>query len=333
MTLATLPSRAATIDAFLATTDWAQARRTPLAGDASARRYERLSGGPTPALLMDADPARGEDVAPFVAIAAHLRTHGLHAPQVHAADAEAGLLVIEDLGEGLFARLADDPEVEIGLYSAATDVLVALRELPPPPGLARYGPAEMAASVDLVSEWYAPGTPPLRPIAEAGLAALPAMAEVTILRDFHAENLIWRPDAQGLARVGLIDFQDAVVGSPAYDIASLLTDARRDVRPAARATVLARYLAATGDDPHVLERAVAVQGAKRNLRILGVFARLCLRDGKPGYVDLMPRVWAHLQCDLAHPALVDLRAAVAAHLPAPDAAFRADLKSRCPAPA
>ncbi|MFT6775685.1 MAG: aminoglycoside/choline kinase family phosphotransferase [Paracoccaceae bacterium] len=148
-----------------------------------------------------------------------------------------------------------------------------------------------------------------------------------VLRDYHAENLIWLPDRAGPARVGLLDHQDALIGHPAYDLASVLEDARRDTSPTLRAAMLARYCAATGADPDTFGAAFAILAAQRNLKIVGIFARLCIRDGKPSYVDLIPRVWAHLARDLAHPALADLAQFVAAHVPPPDAPVLARLRA------
>ncbi len=150
-----------------------------------------------------------------------------------------------------------------------------------------------------------------------------------VQRDYHAENLLWLPERDGAARVGLLDFQDAAAGHPAYDLVSLLEDARRDVTQATVAAAKAHYLALTGFDPAQFDLAYAAMGAQRNLRILGVFARLSLHFGKPGYVDLIPRVWDHLRTDLAHPSLAELRGLVQAALPDPSVAKLQELKDRC----
>ncbi|WP_414898970.1 aminoglycoside phosphotransferase family protein [Rhodovulum sp. YEN HP10] len=324
---------------FLARAGWTEVRRAALAGDASNRRYERLAQntGAT-AVLMDADPAKGEDVRPFVAIARHLSALGLSAPAILAEDSAAGLLLLEDLGDDLFVRIAARaPGLEEPLYATATDLLVRLHQAPLPEGLAPYSPAEMAELGCLPCRWYLSGlglTAPEDEIAgiRAGLETLLAEAappSVLILRDYHAENLLWLPARDGVARVGLLDFQDARIGHPAYDLVSLLEDARRDVPPALQARMRARYVAATGTDAADFERAYAVAGAQRNLRILGVFARLCLRDGKPGYLPMIPRVWGHLMKDLAHPALAALRAPLLRLLPPPEPECLDRIASRC----
>jgi hypothetical protein len=209
-----------------------------------------------------------------------------------------------------------------------------------------YDLATLRREAGLLSAWYLPGAcgapldPSLRARLDAAIAAACAPVAVEradapgaalVLRDYHAENLIWLPERAGPARVGLLDHQDALIGRPAYDLASVLEDARRDTAPALRAAMIARYCAAAGLDAPgeaAFRTEFAILAAQRNVKILGIFARLCLRDGKPGYVDLMPRVWAHLTRDLAHPALADLRALIHAHVPAPDASVRAALIAR-----
>jgi len=331
-------------DAFLAASGWGAARRAPLAGDASRRRYERLSAesGAT-AVLMDAPPALGEDVRPFLSVARHLAGLGLSPPAILAADPDAGFLLIEDLGDALYADVvARDTATERPLYAAAVDLLVDLHRAPPPPDAPRYGPPEMAARAALAGLWYAAGTrgdTPADPAPRVAAAALDAAARAALeahagetsvlaLRDFHAQNLLWLPGRAGAARVGLLDFQDAAAGHPGYDLVSLLEDARRDVPEPLRDEMLARYAAATGREPRAFAAACAVLGAQRALRILGVFARLCLRDGKAAYLALLPRVWAHLERDLGHPACAGLRAVVAAHLAPPTEAARAAMAAR-----
>jgi aminoglycoside/choline kinase family phosphotransferase len=335
------PDRAEAAARFLALAGWGGATRAALAGDASSRRYERLSRatGET-AVLMDAPPATGEDVRPFTAIARHLAGLGLSAPLILAEDAEQGFLLLEDLGDALFARLlARDPAREAELYAAATDVLVALHRHPAPADLPRLDATTMPPLVAPVFDWYHAGATgrPARPEARAALEdalaeALDCLAPVSrpvlILRDYHAENLIWLPGREGAARVGLLDFQDARAGHPAYDLVSLLEDARRDVAEPTRQLAIRRYIEATGAAAETFEAALAVQGAQRNLRILGVFARLSLHFGKAQYVDMIPRVWAHLRRDLAHPALAAV-ARTTAPLPAPDPALLKRLKDLC----
>ena len=346
-------SRAAAIEAFLAASGWEAAARTPLAGDASRRRYTRLSGrNGAAAVLMDAPPSRGEEVRPFLSLAGYLRGLGFSAPEIYAADSAQGLLLIEDLGDALFARVVErDPDAEAPLYRAATDLLAALQAHPPPADAPAYGLAEMADRVRLAALWYRPGLAGRAPgpadadaadaLEHAARAVLEAHAParpVLALRDYHAENLIWLPGRKGHARVGLLDFQDAAAGHPAYDLVSLIEDARRDVPEALHGAMIARSAAATGAEPAALAAACAVLGAQRALRILGVFARLSLRDGKPAYAALIPRVWGLLRRDLAHPACASLRDVAGRLLPAPDAAALERLRARAgtvddPAPA
>lgn len=323
---------------FLAGAHWAAATRAPLAGDASNRRYERLSLDTRRAVLMDAPPDSGEDVRPFARIARYLAAQGLSAPRLIAEDTENGFLLLEDLGDALFARVvADDPTLETQLYEAATDVLVHLHAAAPPTDLPAYSPALMTRMSALAWQWYAAGADHPAPKAEAAFTAAfqplleqeAADASVLIQRDYHAENLLWLPDRSGVARVGLLDFQDALRGHPAYDLVSVLQDARRDVPPAIERAMIARYCAATGRDRDIFDRAYHLLGAQRNLRILGVFARLCMTAGKSSYIDLIPRVWALLERDLAHPALAPIHAMITESLPPPTPDTLQRLKSRC----
>lgn len=330
--------RSARIDAFLAAHGWDSAARHALAGDASNRRYLRLvQPEGARAVLMDAPSERGEDVRPFTAIARHLRAFGFSAPEILAEDTQAGLLLLEDLGDALYARVLErNPSQEPELYRAATDLLVDLHRHEPPADLASYSPALMADLAGLALDWYRHGATGAKDSElrtrfcaeiETHLSALPAIDSVLIQRDYHAENLLWLPERAGLARVGLLDFQDAMRGHPAYDLVSLLQDARRDVSPETAHAMLDHYIAATGAEADAFTTAFHWLGAQRNLRILGVFARLSLRDGKPHYVALIPRVWAHLQTDLHHPALARMAALVDDALPPPTPAHLSRLRS------
>ncbi|WP_306114884.1 MULTISPECIES: aminoglycoside phosphotransferase family protein [unclassified Roseovarius] len=335
-----MTDRAALAQAFLAQTEWADATSSLLAGDASNRKYHRLwrEGSPETAVLMDAPPDKGEDVRPFVRIAQHLTTVGLSAPRIFAEDAQHGFLLLEDLGDALFARaIPEDPTLEPTLYTAATDALIVLHEGATPPGLAAYDADIMTDMAALAFDWYATGAGvPNQGACQAFHKAMHAVlirhaadAEVLIQRDYHAENLLWLPERDGVARVGLLDFQDAMVGHRAYDLVSLLQDARRDVPPAIEAEMIAHYVTVTGADREAFETAYRCLGAQRNLRILGVFARLCMRDGKRGYIDLIPRVWHHLQADLTHPALSEVAAILANGLPEPTPAVLQKLSDKC----
>ncbi|MEI4233456.1 aminoglycoside phosphotransferase family protein [Roseovarius sp. D22-M7] len=334
-----MTDRAQAIAGFIAANGWQAATTRPLAGDASNRRYLRLRmPDGARAVLMDAPADRGEDVAPFARIARHLSGLGLSAPRILAADTAQGFLLLEDLGDALFARVLEaEPGKETPLYEAATDVLVELHRHPPPAGLDPYSPRVMADMAALAFDWYLGGGPvadsPARVAFHSAMHSLlerhAPQADVLIQRDYHAENLLWLPDRAGVARVGLLDFQDAMRGHPAYDLVSVLQDARRDVPPAIESAMIDRYVAAAGVDAKAFITAYHCLGAQRNLRILGVFARLCLRDGKAHYVDLIPRVWDLLQRDLAHPALQRIAAMVAESLPAPEARVLQGLKERC----
>ncbi|MFD3188921.1 aminoglycoside phosphotransferase family protein [Sedimentitalea sp. HM32M-2] len=322
-----MPDRKNLARSFLATTDWANARRAPLAGDASNRRYERLTDPVSlkTAVLMDAPPERGEDVRPFLRIARHLTALGLSAPEILAEDVPHGFLLIEDLGDDLFARVIPaQPGLEPDLYAAATDVLLVLHRADLPP-LAAYNTAVMTDLAALALTQYRRAITgdngpesAFRDTFETVLDGLTPMNSVLIQRDYHAENLLWLPHRQGVARVGLLDFQDAMSGHPAYDLVSLLQDARRDVAPRIETEMITRYLAETGLDRDAFEVAYAALGVQRNLRILGVFARLARAYGKPHYVDLIPRVWAHLTRDLQHPALTPVAGLLQQALPPPD---------------
>ncbi|MBN2906054.1 MAG: phosphotransferase [Rhodobacteraceae bacterium] len=335
-----MTERAAAITTFLRGAGWGAASHAPLAGDASNRRYLRLTGGPggAGAVLMDAPPETGEDVRPFTTIAQHLHALHLSAPAILAEDPVQGFVLLEDLGDALFARVtAQSPEMEAPLYAAATDLLVQLHRADPPADLATYDAPLMANLACLPFQWYLPALDQAAPendvkTFQAELETLltrHAPPSVLILRDYHAENLIWLPDRNGIARVGLLDFQDAMIGHPAYDLVSLLEDARRDVPLAIQRRMRDRYAAATGAVPDAFGLAFALLGAQRNLRILGVFARLCVRDGKPGYLPMLPRVWGHLMHDLSHPELAGLRARVDRLLPPPTPERCQRIAQRC----
>lgn len=324
-----MTNRTIVAQAMIAGTPWADAIPTPLAGDASARRYERLTNAANgrTAVLMDAPPDRGETVQGFVDLAHHLRSLGLSAPEILAEDVEHGFLLLEDLGDDLFARvIRRQPDMERPLYEAATDLLVSLRDAPLPAGLDSYGPTTMAEKTGIAFEHYVGGiTGDPRPDVAARfverfedlLFETIQGPKVLILRDYHAENLIWLPSRKGLARVGLLDFQDAVIGHPAYDLVSLLQDIRRDVSMATEMRMINRFIEATGANDHEFRTAYPVLGVQRNLRILGVFARLSREMGKTRYLALMPAVWAHVMRDLEHPALAGVADLLRDALPPP----------------
>jgi aminoglycoside/choline kinase family phosphotransferase len=323
---------------FLTAAGWQAADRRHLAGDASDRRYERLRLGAATAVLMDNPPGGADDPAAFVAMAGHLRQLGLSAPEILAKDLGHGLLLLEDLGDDLFARLlATDPAREHELYAAATECLLHLQASPAPEGLPDLSATDWALAAAFALEWYAFAATGKRPdpadFLDLMTRAITEWADgprVLILRDFHAENLLWLPGRDGLARVGLLDFQLGQLGQPGYDLVSLLQDARRDVAPETEAAMITRFAAATGVPADTFVVQHAVLGAQRALRILGVFTRLCLKAGKPGYLRLLPRVWGQLQQNLAHPVLADLRQVCDALLPAPTPDILQRIESQCP---
>ena len=348
---------------FLKTAGLADAVRAPLPGDASTRRYERLTPATGPTLmLMDqapaaesppADPAWTPDqrhaagwnavarlsagrIEAFAAVAAHLKSLGLSAPEIPALDAANGLAVLEDFGDDLFARVIADGADETPLYLAAVNALATLHDAGAPPEtlhgpggdwpLLTYDETALQGGADLFVQWLPRLDDRVRfdeaavadwraawaPIVASGAAGASVMAH----RDYHAENLIWLPQRDGAARVGMIDFQDAVRAHPSWDLHSLLQDARRDVSPALEARALDHYF---GLRPHVdrvgFMRDYAGLAALNEARILGIFARLIVRDGKPRYAAFMPRMWAHLNANLKQPGLETVARWFDAHVP------------------
>jgi aminoglycoside/choline kinase family phosphotransferase len=299
---------------FLASCGWGGAEILPLAGDASFRRYFRIVHGDRTAVLMDAPPEH-EDVRPFVAVAEWLAGTGLTAPEILARDLDRGLLLLGDFGDWRLREYLDnDPSREGELYELATDVLVHLHQHEPMPGLPPHGLDQWLEELKLFTDWYCPAvglsvnsgdycaawTKVLEPVARDGLGP------VTVLRDYHAENVMLVKDREGVAHFGLLDFQDALAGHPAYDLASVLEDARRDVPADIERLMLDRYIAATGN-AQAFERAYWALAAQRNTRILGVFTRLWKRDNKPHYTQFQPRMWGLLERDLARPGLEPVR--------------------------
>ena len=311
---------------FLRAQDLSEARIQILAGDASPRKYWRVQTAHGPRVIMDADPATGEDVARFARLSRHLSDHGFSAPAIHAEDPTAGFLLLEDFGDGLYSSLlAADPASEATLYSVAIDVLLALRDVPAG-DLPVYDAPAMAQAVDLAFTEYLgalshddpqPIFTQAQSVVQAALDDAPQAAPVLCLRDYHAENIFWLPGRAGIAQAGLIDFQDAVLTHPAYDLASLLFDVRREVAPATQAAMITRYCVGAGWEKPSLEHALAVMSAQRNLRILGVFTRLARARGKPGYLQWLPRVWSLMNTALAHPELSALRSLIHDTLPEP----------------
>jgi len=277
----------------------------------------RLAQGDQSAILMD-DPAPGA-LDTFAGIANWLRQNGLSAPEIYEIDTIKGFMILQDLGP---LHLADwitrHPQDTQQLYTAATDVLVSLNNLPPPPGLTTMTPAVGGAMLDVTGDWYAG-----RPTGELShhmtqaLATHCAAPTNVALRDYHAENLIWRPLETGLNRIGLLDFQDAIVAPQGYDLVSLLRDVRRAVDPDLAEQMTTHFASGLGTTPQALSAGLATLAVQRNLRILGVFARLARRDGKTRYMTMIPHLWNMLTQDLSHPALTTLKQVVDGTLPPP----------------
>ena len=322
-----MADRAAEIEAFLGRAGWGDAVRAPLAGDASFRRYERLTAAGRRAVLMDAPPPK-ENVRPYLAVARHLRALGFSAPDIFAEDTAAGLLIIEDLGDDTFTRLLAASADGARLYALAIDALIALHRQPDaaPPWLPPYDDARLMAEAELLTEWYMPavGASPsperardYRTLWQAAFPLARAVPETLVLRDYHVDNLMLLPNRAGVASLGLLDFQDAVRGPITYDVMSLIEDARLDVPDMLYRAMRARYLAAfPALDPAAFDASLAVLGAQRHAKVIGIFTRLCIRDGKPIYLGHIPRVFRLLERSLRHPALKPLRVWFDTALPA-----------------
>lgn len=305
------------LDEFLEGAGWGGARVEPLAGDASFRRYFRVRDDRRSAMLMDAPPPH-EDPGPFLDVGTWLAEHGHRAPEIHAEDRARGLVLIEDFGDDRMRDWLDDnADAEEEVYARAIDTLVRLHDSPPGP-FAPYDMETYQREAALFTEWYAPAMR-LDVDAEGYRKAFEEVLRpmlprqkpgVTVLRDYHAENIMLLDNGQQ----GLIDFQDALVGHPAYDLVSLLQDARRDVSPELERAMLGRYLSQVDAGEH-FEADYARLGAQRNAKIVGIFSRLWLRDGKPRYLAFIPRVWDAMERDLKHPALAPVAEWFARNIP------------------
>ena len=322
MAIEMIPPAAA--PAFLDTAGWADARILPLAGDASFRRYFRIIDDEAErrAVLMDAPPPH-EDPRPFLKVADHLLGQGFAAPQIYARDLDHGLVLLEDFGDiRVREYLEAAPHEEHSVYERAVSLLADLHTRPAAE-LRPYDRSEYQREAGLLTEWYCPAAglevdaaayrtawDQILPVAEEDDAP-----KVTVLRDYHAENIMLVPDHEASHGLGLLDFQDALVGHPAYDLVSLLQDARRDVPPELEVEMIALYKRLARPNGH-FDAAYAVLGAQRNAKIIGIFTRLWKRDGKPRYLSFLPRMWDLLERDLKHPALAPVAAWFASNVPA-----------------
>ncbi|OEJ69323.1 hypothetical protein BEN30_04405 [Magnetovibrio blakemorei] len=333
-------NRAQRMAAFLTAAGWGDANLAPMSADASFRRYIRLHLDDQSTLVMDAPPAH-EDVRPFVLVDTHLRGLGFSAPDILSEDAENGFLLLEDFGDATFTNLLNSGADEDMLYALATDVLIALHALEiqvvTPEWLPPYNDKRLRDEAVLLLDWFMPAqgldvSIDARSAFERIWLDLFAHVHVgprtLVLRDFHVDNLMHLPDRPGVKACGLLDFQDALAGHPAYDLMSLLQDARRDIEPALQARMLERYTDALnihGPARTEFERAYAILAAQRHAKVIGIFTRLDRRDAKPHYLNHIARLWRLLEQALTHPALNEMKAWMDAHIPAakrhaPDAA-------------
>lgn len=323
--------RESLIRSFLAENGLNEAKRFPLKSDASFRGYERLQDGDKKFMLMDAPPPE-EDVRPFINIGNYLIRRGLSAPIIYAQDEKNGFLILEDLGNDSFTNVLSGKSdlsndcTELELYTAAIDVLIQLDRSTLPSNTPGYNDELLIQECELFTKWYLPNIEGLEDIKERKqqyleiwqkLLKYPKVSEdVVVLRDYHADNLMWLPGRIGVERVGLLDFQDAVIGSPVYDLVSLLEDARRDVSEDTVNSVIDHYLnERKAINPDLFSAQYAIIAAQRNCKIIGIFARLAIRDNKTRYLGYLARVWKHLESDLEHPALESLKIWMDATLP------------------
>lgn len=308
---------------FLARHGWDGAEIRPLAGDASFRRYFRIHRDGTTAVLMDAPPAH-EDIGPFLSVAGHLLDRGFCPPRPLAVDREQGLLLLEDFGDDRVGPLLQrEPQREREIYESAVDILARLATQAAPPDLSPYDDAAMEREVGLFTEWYVPALEmeideqsflPAWRKAWGDVLRIVEADPVLVLRDYHADNLMVLP---GRSELGLLDFQDALAGHAAYDLVSLLQDARRDVSPELEEEMIAFYCERANVADRDLFRAhYEILGAQRNTKILGIFTRLWKRDEKPFYPTMHPRIWGYVERNLAHPALAPVRAWFDSNVPA-----------------
>ena len=314
---------------FLSKSDWDQANRQSIASDASGRTYERLTLNSSNAILMNAPYSAGEDVKPFVAVTHMLKKLNLSAPIIYNKDIKNGFLLLEDLGDSLFSLLCEkSPKIEDEIYSSAINLLLHIHKNPAPENLLKYDINILIKESNLLTDWYLPnaiGNPlsetlidEFQNILSKTFSKVPSNNPVLVMRDYHAENLIWLPKRSGINRVGLLDYQDALAGHPAYDLVSLLEDARRDTSSDLQKNMINKYISNSDLNNEEFLMAYNLLGAQRNIKIIGIFSRLSLRDKKSNYINLIPRVWNHLMNNLNHEACSDLKQWVNKNVPCPN---------------
>lgn len=312
------------IERFLRHHGWDDAKTEKITSDASNRKYTRLFKKQNTSILMDSDPTTNESIENFIYFTKQLRKLKFSAPKIYGQDICNGLLLLEDLGSDSFANiLKSKPHLENHIYQEAINQLIEIRKNKIPHLTRKYDLKILLQEAVLFSEWY---LSPLRASYESShlLKILRVTLQETlkqdttlVLRDYHAENLMWLPDRRNNRRVGLLDYQDALAGNPAYDIASLLKDARREVPKKLQEELIKYFLKKTNLDHAVFSRDYSILSAQRNLKIIGIFSRLSIRDNKSGYLDLIPRVWKNLQDDLKHPSLNELSEFIKSNSPQP----------------
>jgi len=324
-----MSERSRQIDDFLADAGWSGASRVILAGDASFRRYERVTLGGKSAVLMDAPPPE-EDVEPFLNMTNHLRRLNYSAPEIYADDIFSGFLLLEDLGDATYTNALAGAAEEVELYNNAVDLLIDLHRRPAkiaqPLGIAIYDQQKLMNEVLLFTEWYMPNllgikTDPIfrheyEEIWRHLFGFVERAGRTLVLRDFHADNLMWLPDRPGIGACGLLDYQDAVSGPPAYDLMSLVEDARRDLKPGLEDHILDRYRNAFPDlDWPEFEAIYTILAAQRHCKVIGIFTRLGVRDEKYAYMAHVPRVWKMLERAVSRPLLMPLKTWLDKHVP------------------
>ena len=289
----------------------------PIKNDASFRKYFRVDKK----ILMDADPHLGEDVGSFININHVLREFKLNVPEIFTIDKENGFLLLEDLGENIFSQILNS-ENEEQLYKQAIDVLVEiykkdLNKFSNFTFLEKYSVEKLQDESQLFIEWYLKkylkinitdtDIKNFKDIINKIFNNLDTKFEKLVLRDYHVDNLILQKSKLGLKQVGILDFQDAVLGSSSYDLISIIEDVRRPISKDLKNILIKYFIDSTGYDPNQLEKELAFYSVQRNLKILGIFSRLNLRDNKFKYMQYNDNAWKYIESNLNNPTMSDLK--------------------------